>query len=157
MEWKGRCGVWIWDSPLGVVSLCASQYGKINADSCQRYHDENTKEEDLFHPEDIAHFKEHDEEEDEQDRIAAMDKLSIVERNIPQKFLRSWMLKYCLYDHHKVGLVWDIEVKGIFPGAFKRRRQARSLQISVRNYRLFAKEAQYVHQRHNAKHRGRMF
>lgn len=61
----------------------------IGANSCQRYHDENTKEEDLTHPEDIAHFKEHDEEEDEQDRIAAMDKLSIVERNIPQKFLRS--------------------------------------------------------------------
>ena len=70
------------------MSLCASYHGKAKANSCQRYHDENTKEEDLIHPEDIAHFKEHDEEEDEQDRIAAMYKLSIVENNIPQKFLR---------------------------------------------------------------------
>ena len=30
-----------------------------------RYHDENTKEEDLIHPEDIEHFRKHDEMEDE--------------------------------------------------------------------------------------------
>ena len=43
----------------------------------------------MTHPEDIAHFREHDEQEDEQHRIAAMDKLPIVEKNIPQKFLKS--------------------------------------------------------------------
>jgi hypothetical protein len=53
-----------------------------------RYHDENTKEEDLIHPEDIAHFKLHDELEDEAERVAALDKLSIVEQNIPAKFRR---------------------------------------------------------------------
>ena len=51
-----------------------------------RYHDENTKEEDLIHPEDIEHFRKHDELEDEADRVAALDKLSIVEQNIPAKF-----------------------------------------------------------------------
>lgn len=53
-----------------------------------RYHDENTKEEDLIHPEDIAHFKLHDDLEDEADRVAALDKMSIVEENIPVKFRR---------------------------------------------------------------------
>jgi hypothetical protein len=54
-----------------------------------RYHDENTTEEDLTHPEDIEHFRQHDEMEAEAERIAEMDRLSIVEKNIPQKFLRS--------------------------------------------------------------------
>jgi hypothetical protein len=53
-----------------------------------RYHDENTKEEDLTHPEDIAHFKLHDDLEDEADRQALLDKMSIVEDNIPAKFRR---------------------------------------------------------------------
>lgn len=48
--------------------------------------DENTKEEDLIHPEDIEHFRLHDELEDEAERVAALDKLSIVEQNIPAKF-----------------------------------------------------------------------
>ncbi|TGO67574.1 hypothetical protein BOTNAR_0039g00100 [Botryotinia narcissicola] len=52
----------------------------------QKYHDENTKEEDLIHPEDIEHFKKHDDLEDEADRVAALDKMSIVEQNIPDKF-----------------------------------------------------------------------
>ncbi|PBP23248.1 hypothetical protein BUE80_DR006013 [Diplocarpon rosae] len=54
----------------------------------EKYHDENTKEEDLIHPEDIAHFKKHDELEDEADRVAALDRMSIVEQNIPAKFRR---------------------------------------------------------------------
>jgi hypothetical protein len=53
-----------------------------------RYHDENTKMEDLVHPEDIEHFKKHDELEDEEARVAALDKLAIVEQNIPRKFRR---------------------------------------------------------------------
>jgi hypothetical protein len=53
-----------------------------------RYHDENTKEEDLIHPEDIEHFKLHDKLEDEADAQAAADKLPIVEQNIPKKFRR---------------------------------------------------------------------
>jgi hypothetical protein len=39
-----------------------------------RYHDENTKEEDLIHPEDIEHFRLHDEMEDEAERVAALDR-----------------------------------------------------------------------------------
>ncbi|CZR51866.1 related to secretory protein SSP120 [Phialocephala subalpina] len=52
----------------------------------EKYHDENTKEEDLIHPEDIEHFKLHDEMEDEAERVAQLDKMSIVEQNIPAKF-----------------------------------------------------------------------
>ncbi|KAF5022370.1 hypothetical protein F66182_5571 [Fusarium sp. NRRL 66182] len=54
----------------------------------EKYHDDDTKLEDLTHPEDIEHFKKHDEQEDAQDRLEAMQKLSIVEANIPQKFRR---------------------------------------------------------------------
>lgn len=53
------------------------------------YHDENTKLEDLTHPEDIEHFKKHEEMEDEQDRIEELKHRQIVEENIPSKFRRS--------------------------------------------------------------------
>lgn len=53
-----------------------------------RYHDENTKEEDLTHPEDIEHFRQHDKLEDEAAKQAEEDALSIVEHNIPKKFRR---------------------------------------------------------------------
>lgn len=55
----------------------------------QRYHDENTKAEELTHPEDIEHFTIHDQLEDEAEAQAAMDKLSIVEENIPAKFKKT--------------------------------------------------------------------
>ena len=56
--------------------------------TCARYHDENTKEEDLIHPEDIAHFKKHDDLEDEEEAQAKLDAQPIVEHNIPLKFRR---------------------------------------------------------------------
>ena len=52
----------------------------------EKYHDENTKEEDLTHPEDIAHFRKHDELEDEAERVAKLEEMQIVESNIPMKF-----------------------------------------------------------------------
>lgn len=54
----------------------------------EKYHDENTKLEDLTHPEDIEHFKKHEEMEDEEDRIAELKKRAIIEDNIPSKFRR---------------------------------------------------------------------
>ncbi|KFA78432.1 hypothetical protein S40288_06414 [Stachybotrys chartarum IBT 40288] len=54
----------------------------------EKYHDENTKVEDLTHPEDIEHFRKHEQMEDEQERLEALDKIPIVEKNIPQKFRR---------------------------------------------------------------------
>jgi hypothetical protein len=42
----------------------------------------------LIHPEDIEHFKKHDELEDEAERQAQLDKMAIVEQNIPEKFRR---------------------------------------------------------------------
>lgn len=52
----------------------------------EKFHDENTKEEDLMHPEDIAHFRKHDEMEDEAERIEREQQKQIVEGNIPLKF-----------------------------------------------------------------------
>ena len=53
------------------------------------FHDENTREEDLTHPEDIEHFRKHDMLEEQEERQEQMDRLSIVEANIPLKFRRS--------------------------------------------------------------------
>ncbi|KUI67361.1 hypothetical protein VM1G_03307 [Cytospora mali] len=53
------------------------------------YHDENTKLEDLTHPEDIEHFRKHEEMEDEEARLEQLSKQQIVEANIPNKFRRS--------------------------------------------------------------------
>ena len=52
----------------------------------EKFHDENTKEEDLTHPEDIAHFAKHDRLEDEAQRTAKLEQMQIVEDNIPTKF-----------------------------------------------------------------------
>ncbi|KAL2130645.1 hypothetical protein VTI74DRAFT_6126 [Chaetomium olivicolor] len=55
----------------------------------EKYHDENTKLEDLTHPEDIEHFKKHEEMEAEEERLAQLRKQSIIEDNIPAKFRRN--------------------------------------------------------------------
>lgn len=54
----------------------------------RRYHDENTKIEDLTHPEDIEHFKKHEQLEAEEERTEKLTQQAIVEENIPSKFLR---------------------------------------------------------------------
>lgn len=54
----------------------------------EKYHGEDAKEEDLTHPEDIEHFRKHDELDAEMERIAQLDSMSIVEENIPAKFRR---------------------------------------------------------------------
>ena len=48
----------------------------------------DTKEEDLTHPEDIAHFAKHDREEVEAEHQEQLNKLPINEANIPQMFRR---------------------------------------------------------------------
>lgn len=48
----------------------------------------DTKEEDLTHPEDIEHFRKHDELEAAAERQEQLDRMPIVEQNIPQKFRR---------------------------------------------------------------------
>lgn len=58
----------------------------LHSADADRYHDENTREEDLIHPEDIAHFKKHDEMEEEEERMEALSRRAIVAENIPQKF-----------------------------------------------------------------------
>lgn len=54
-----------------------------------RFHDENTKEEDLTHPEDIAHFRKHEAEEEAAERQVRLDRMAVVEANIPAKFRRT--------------------------------------------------------------------
>jgi Ca2+-binding EF-hand superfamily protein len=55
----------------------------------EKYHGEDTKEEDLIHPEDVEHFKLHDEEEAAQIKLEQLERMTIVEANIPLKFQRA--------------------------------------------------------------------
>lgn len=55
----------------------------------EKYHGDDATEEELTHPEDIEHFRRHDEEEDAQIRLEKLEDMQIVEANIPAKFLRS--------------------------------------------------------------------
>ena len=48
----------------------------------------DTKEEDLTHPEDIAHFAKHDREEEEAERLEERMKQAVLVENIPLKFRR---------------------------------------------------------------------
>ncbi|RJE20678.1 Secretory pathway protein Ssp120 [Aspergillus sclerotialis] len=52
----------------------------------EKFHGDDAKEEDLTHPEDIEHFRKHDAEEDAEIRLEQLEKMQIVEANIPQKF-----------------------------------------------------------------------
>jgi hypothetical protein len=52
----------------------------------EKFHGDDATVEDLIHPEDIAHFAKHDRLDDEADRVAALDSMTIVEANIPNKF-----------------------------------------------------------------------
>ncbi|KAL2210339.1 putative calcium ion binding protein [Sarocladium strictum] len=52
----------------------------------EKYHDENTKLEDLTHPEDIEHFKKHEEMERSQEKLEQMESMAIIVENIPLKF-----------------------------------------------------------------------
>ncbi|KAF2201256.1 hypothetical protein GQ43DRAFT_431799 [Delitschia confertaspora ATCC 74209] len=52
----------------------------------EKYHGDDTKEEDLTHPEDIAHFAKHEKEEQEREEWERVEKAGIVEKNIPAKF-----------------------------------------------------------------------
>ncbi|GAB7362655.1 hypothetical protein MBLNU230_g2964t1 [Neophaeotheca triangularis] len=52
----------------------------------EKYHGEDTTEEDLVHPEDIEHFRKHEQMEQAALRQESMDRMAIVEANIPMKF-----------------------------------------------------------------------
>lgn len=54
----------------------------------EKYHGEDAKEEDLTHPEDIEHFKLHDQKEMADIKLEQLESMRIVESNIPQKFRR---------------------------------------------------------------------
>ncbi|KAI9694051.1 MAG: hypothetical protein M1822_003322 [Bathelium mastoideum] len=54
----------------------------------EKFHGADTTEEDLVHPEDIEHFRKHDQMEDAEHRQEMLDRMSIVETNIPAKFRR---------------------------------------------------------------------
>lgn len=53
----------------------------------ERFHGEDATEEELSHPEDIEHFRMHDQMEEERRRVEAVERQEgIVEGNIPEKF-----------------------------------------------------------------------
>jgi hypothetical protein len=53
----------------------------------EKYHGDDTKVEDLTHPEDIEHFRKHEEEERKAAEWEALQGAGIIEANIPEKFL----------------------------------------------------------------------
>jgi hypothetical protein len=55
----------------------------------EKYHSNDAKLEDLVHPEDIEHFKMHEEQERQEEEWERLAAAGIVEKNIPSKFLRS--------------------------------------------------------------------
>ncbi|KAJ5246249.1 hypothetical protein N7468_001232 [Penicillium chermesinum] len=55
----------------------------------EKYHGDDATEEELTHPEDIEHFRQHDEEELAQLRVEKLEELQIVEAMIPPKFRRN--------------------------------------------------------------------
>lgn len=54
----------------------------------ERFHGEDATEEELTHPEDIEHFKKHDEEDARQEAWDRLESKGIVLQNIPKKFRR---------------------------------------------------------------------
>ncbi|KKK22826.1 hypothetical protein P175DRAFT_0498548 [Aspergillus ochraceoroseus IBT 24754] len=54
----------------------------------EKYHGEDATEDELTHPEDIEHFRRHDEEDDARARLEELEQMSIVVANIPRKFLK---------------------------------------------------------------------
>ena len=59
----------------------------------EKYHDENTKLEDLTHPEDIAHFKYHEEQEEREEAAEkarlAREQMALVWDNVPLMFRKA--------------------------------------------------------------------
>ncbi|KAG5993258.1 hypothetical protein E4U54_003416 [Claviceps lovelessii] len=55
----------------------------------EKYHDENTRLEDLTHPEDVEHFKHHETMERHAEEQGRRDKIHVLEENIPAKFRRT--------------------------------------------------------------------
>jgi hypothetical protein len=56
----------------------------------EQFHGDDTTEEDLTHPEDIEHFRKHDEQEDAAIALEKLEQTQVVEGNIPQKFRRNF-------------------------------------------------------------------
>lgn len=54
----------------------------------EKFHPDGATEEELNHPEDIQHFKLHDQMEDEQEALEKLENLAVVDANIPAKFRR---------------------------------------------------------------------
>jgi hypothetical protein len=56
----------------------------------EKYHSgDDVKEEDLNHPEDIEHFRKHEEEDRRREEWESVERRGVVERNIPGKFRRN--------------------------------------------------------------------
>jgi hypothetical protein len=85
--WDDR-GVRLPDSGMGPGHHGDDEY-EYEIHHWEKYHGDDTKIEDLIHPEDIEHFRKHDkeDEEDEKWEIARGGDGTVVEKNIPAKFM----------------------------------------------------------------------
>lgn len=54
----------------------------------EKFHGDDATEEELTHPEDIEHFRQHDELEAAEMRLEKLERMAVVEANIPAKFRR---------------------------------------------------------------------
>ncbi|KAL3472115.1 hypothetical protein BJX99DRAFT_236133 [Aspergillus californicus] len=52
----------------------------------EQFHGEDATEDELTHPEDIEHFRRHDEEDEAMEKLDQLERMSIVAANIPAKF-----------------------------------------------------------------------
>jgi hypothetical protein len=82
---KSRAGQQLPDFGLGPGHHGDDEY-EYEIHHFEKYHDENTQIEDLIHPEDIAHFRKHEQMELEQERIEQEQQQQIVLNNIPAKY-----------------------------------------------------------------------
>jgi hypothetical protein len=84
--WEGK-GIKLPDLGFGPGHHGDDEY-EYEIHHWEKYHGDDTKIEDLTHPEDIAHFKKHEEDEKREEAWEVLSGQGIVEANIPEKFLR---------------------------------------------------------------------
>jgi len=85
-ENKSREGVKLPDFGLGPGHHGDDEY-EYEIHHWEKYHSgDDVKEEDLTHPEDIEHFKKHDEMDARHEEWQQLERKGVVEKNIPSKF-----------------------------------------------------------------------
>ncbi|KAI5795754.1 secretory pathway protein Ssp120 [Geopyxis carbonaria] len=84
MEWSARGGV-LPDLGTGVGHHGDAEY-EYEIHHFEKFHQDSDGDDEMIHPEDIEHFKHHDEEDAEEARQALLEKMAVNVANIPMKF-----------------------------------------------------------------------